>query len=164
MYRTLIKQQVALFPKSINFDYMKIFGDENDSTFMYMNDELMGFVENQTGEGVTSRKVSELYAYSRKMKCMILCSLLVKFNIMMDPSATFVQTLIGLACYAQWLRDKGMKPLNTSGVTASVFYIRQHSSWWAKIRKAINGMSPKEGNLWQLRFLKKDVPFTYFTS
>ena len=38
--------------------------------------------------------------------------------------------------------DKGMQ-LNTCGVTASIFQIHQHRSWWAKIRKAINEVSSK---------------------
>lgn len=107
-----------------------------------MNDKLMGFVDNikKSDREIASRKVSELYAHSRKMKCIMVCSILAN---MMDPSVTFVQTLIGLACYAQGLRDKGMKLLNTFGVTASIFHIRQHGSWWAKIRKAINEVSPK---------------------
>ena len=64
----------------------------------------MGFVDvTKSGRGVTSRKVSELYAHSRKMKCMMICALLVN---MMDPSVTFIQTLIGLAFYAQGLRDR----------------------------------------------------------
>lgn len=61
--RTIIKQQVALFPKSINFDYRQIFGDESGSSFKlnkYMNDELMGFVDDITksdrGLSSTSKK------------------------------------------------------------------------------------------------------------
>ena len=59
----------------------------------------------------------------------------------MDPNVTFMQTLIGLACYAQGLRDKGIKLLNNFGITTSVFHIRQHGSWWAKIRNAIKEIS-----------------------
>ena len=61
-----------------------------------MNDNLMTFVDEITksDRGVNLRHVSVLYAHSRKMKCMI-CSLLAN---MMDPSVTFMQTLIGLAC------------------------------------------------------------------
>ena len=44
----------------------------------------------------------------------MVCAILAN---MMDPSVTFIQTLIELVCYAQGLRDKGMKSLNTLGVT-----------------------------------------------
>ena len=70
--RTLIKQQVALFPKSLNFDYRQLFYDENGSKYnltKYMNDKLMGFMDiTKSNREVASRKVSELYAHSRKMK------------------------------------------------------------------------------------------------
>ena len=87
-----------------------------------MNDELMGFVDSITKSDreIASRKVSELYAHSRKMKSIMVCSILAN---MMDPSVTFVQTLIGLACYVQGLRDKGMKLSNTFGVMASIFLV-----------------------------------------
>ena len=72
--------------------------------------------------------------HSRNTKCMMVCAILAN---MMDTRSCFLQTLIGLACYAQGLRDKGMKVLNASGITSSVSHIREHGSWWAKIRKAI---------------------------
>ena len=124
-----------------------------------MNDELMGFMDDSTksdrGLSSTSKKVSELYAHSRRMKCIMVCAILAN----MDPSVTFMQTLIGLACYAQGLRDKGMKLLNTLGVTASVFHIRQHGSWWAKIRKAINEVSPKA--FWRVTFDNLDFKMKF---
>ena len=91
-----------------------------------LSDELTRFMDDITksGRGLTSIKVGKLYAHSRKKKCMTMCALLAN---MMDPSVTFMQTLIG--CYAQGLRDKEIKLLNTFGVTASVFHILQHGSW-----------------------------------
>lgn len=58
----------------------------------------------------------------------------------MDPWVTFLQTLIGSACYSQGLRDKGFKILN---VFASVFRIRQHGSVWTKSRSALEELSSK---------------------
>ena len=55
----------------------------------------------------------------------------------MDPRNCFVQTLIGLACYAQVFRDKGKQLLNAFGITSSVFHIRKHGSWWARMHDAI---------------------------
>ena len=53
-----------------------------------------------------------------------------------DPNC-FMQTLLGLACYAQDLRDKGFKLLNALGVTCSIFHIRQYDNWWAKMHDAM---------------------------
>ena len=67
---------MALFPKSLNFDYRQLFDDKNDTTLdNYMNNELMGFVNEITksDRGVNSRKISKLYAHSRKMKCVHTC-------------------------------------------------------------------------------------------
>ena len=66
---------------------------------------------------------------------MMVCAIMAN---MMDTRSCLLQTLIGLACYAQGLRDKGMKLLNGFGITSSVSHIREHGSWWAKIRKAID--------------------------
>ena len=67
---------------------------------------------------------------------MMICAIMANN---MDPRKCFLQTLIGLACYAQGLRDKGM---NSFGVTSSIFHIRQHGSFWAKVRKVINELNP----------------------
>ena len=47
------------------------------------------------------------------MKLMMASALL---SNALDPRSCFLQTLIGLACYAQGLRDKGFKILNALGV------------------------------------------------
>ena len=102
--RSLIKHQVTLLPKSLNFDYRQPFGDENDSTFKYMNDELMGFVDNITksDRGLHQEK----WVVCPLKKDEMYHDVFITRN-MMDPSVTFLQTLIGLACYAQGVCDKG---------------------------------------------------------
>ena len=66
----------------------------------------------------------------------------------------FHQTLICLACYAQGLRDKGMKLLNGFGITSSLSHIREHGSWWAKFRKVINEIDVK--SFWKVTFENLD--------
>ena len=66
---------------------------------------------------------------------MMVCALLV--NIM-DHRKCFMQTLVGLGCYAQGLRDKGFKLLNALGVSCSIFHIRKHGNLWACLRLAIS--------------------------
>ena len=68
----------------------------------------------------------------------------------MDPRKCFLQTLVGLACYAQGLRDKGMQLLNCFGVTSSIFHIRQHGSFWAKVRSIIKELNPI--SFWRVTF------------
>ena len=69
---------------------------------------------------------------------------------MMDTRSCFLQALIGLACYSQGIRDKGMKFLNAFGVTSSVSHIREDGSWWAKIRVAINEIDVH--SFWRVTF------------
>ena len=78
---------------------------------------------------------------------------------MVDTKSCFLQTLIGLACYAQGLRDKGMKLLNSFGITSSVSHIREHGSWWAKIRKAINEINIL--SFWRVTFDNLDFKMKF---
>ena len=68
----------------------------------------------------------------------------------MDPRNTFLQTLLGLACYAQGLRDKGFKILNAFGVVCSIFHVRQHGSRWARLRSALSELNPIR--FWRVTF------------
>ena len=87
---------------------------------------------------------------------MMICAIMANN---MDPRDTFMQTLIGLACYAQGLRDKGMKILNAFGVTCSIFHIRQHGSCWAKIRDAVKEINPHA--FWRLTFDNLDFKMKF---
>ena len=69
---------------------------------------------------------------------------------MMDARACFIQTLLGLACYSQGLRDKGIALLNSFGITASAFHTREHGSLWAKLRSAIKEINPRA--FWSVTF------------
>ena len=96
---------------------------------------------------IHTNKCSETHKYDRKLKSMMICAIMANN---MDPRNCFLQTLIGLACYAQGLRDKGMKLLNSFGVTSSVFHIRQHGSFWAKVRSIIKELDPR--SFWRVTF------------
>ena len=84
--------------------------------------------------------------------CMMVCAILANN---MDPRKTFLQTLVGLACYAQGLRDKGMKLLNSFGVTSSIFHIRRHGSY----RSAIKELNP--GAFWRATFDNLDFKIKF---
>ena len=70
---------------------------------------------------------------------MMICAIMANT---VDPRNCFMQTLLGLACYAQGFRDKGIKLLNAFGVTCTAFHVRQHGSWWAKMRDAMKEINP----------------------
>ena len=107
----------------------------------YFDQELLKIVDliTTSDKSIQVKKVSPTHTHGRKLKCMMICALMANN---MDPRKCFLQTLIGLACYAQGLRDKGMKLLNSFGVTSSIFHIRKHGSFWAKVRKVINELNP----------------------
>ena len=81
------------------------------------------------------RKSDKTIQNGKKLKLMMVCALLA--NIM-DHRNCFIQTLIGLGCYAQGLRDKGFKLLNAFGVSCSMFHIRKHGNLWARLCSAIS--------------------------
>ena len=146
-----IRRQVKLFPTSIKFDFRKLFNTINNSCELekYFDTHLLQFVRDVTRSGriMENRNISSKHMHSRNMKCMMVCAILAN---MMDTRSCFLQTLIGLACYAQGLRDKGMKFLNAFGITSSVSHIRDHGNWWAKIRKAIKEIDIQ--SFWRVTF------------
>ena len=123
-----------MFPKSSDYDYRKVFDDKDVSKLQtYFDTELLQ-VLTQITRG-RARKDSTIIDNNKKLKLMMVCALLV--NIM-DHRKCFMQTLVGLGCYAQGLRDKGFKLLNALGVSCSIFHIRKHGNLWARLRSAIS--------------------------
>lgn len=159
--RTMVKRQVKLFPTGIKFDYRKIFDPSNNKSELekYFDTELLQFVNYITlSNRITEQRQnnSDKYRHSRNIKCMMVCAILAN---MMDARSCCLQTLIGLACYAQGLRDKGIKVLNAFGITNSVSHIREHGSWWAKIRKAVNEIDVL--SFWRVTFDNLDFKMKF---
>ena len=130
-----------MLPKSSDFNFRTLFDSINDAYRKYLGDDLVNFVSNITTTDTSfhRKNTSEMYSSEKKMKAMTVCAIL---SNIMDPRCTCLQTLGGLLCYSQGLRDKGMKILNACGVTCSMFHIRQHGSLWARLHKAIREISP----------------------
>ena len=140
--RNMVKRQASLFPESSKFDYRTLFEEGKECSLdKYFDTELLNIVDLVTtsDSNIHTQKTSPSHMHNRKLKCMMICAIMANS---MDPRKCFLQTLIGLACYAQGLRDKGMKLLNSFGVTSSIFHIRQHGSFWAKVRKVIKELNP----------------------
>ena len=140
----LVSNQATLFAKSADFDYRSVFVESADSEGelgKQFDSELMAVVDTITKSNRSSRtqESSDMHCSNRRRKSMMVCAILAN---MMDGRSTFLQTLIGLVCYGQGLRDKGMKFLNAFGVSCSVFHVRKHGSFWANARKAIEEISP----------------------
>ena len=104
----MVKRQGSMFPKSSDYDYRKVFDDKNVSKLQtYFDTELL-----QVLSQITRRKAKNEHTIideKKKLKLMMVCALLVN---LMDHRKCFMQTLVGLGCYAQGLRDKGFKLLN----------------------------------------------------
>ena len=73
-----------------------------------------------------------------------------------------MQTLLGLACYAQGLRDKGIALLSAFGVINSAFHIREHGSLWARLRSAIKETNPLA--FWRITFDNLDFRMKFAKS
>ena len=138
-----------MHPKSKDFDYRKLFQDNvgHEELEKYFDCELMDFIDKITSsDRINSHHCpSDAHKFSRKLKCMMVCS-----TNTMDPRACFMQTLMGLVCYCQGLRDKGIALLNAFGITSSAFHIREHGSLWAKLRTAIKELNPLA--FWRVTF------------
>ncbi len=72
-----------------------------------------------------SQRDAALYPHRRKIKVMTVISLLANTY---DPGCCFFQTLIGLTCYSQGLRDKGFRVLKCSGGYNK--HILYHGAWY----------------------------------
>ena len=55
--------------------------------------------------------------------------------------------------------DKGIALLNSFGVTSSVFQVRQHGSFWAKVRSAIKELNPIA--FWRVTFDNLDFKIKF---
>ena len=122
--RNMVKRQATLLPESSKIDYRTLFEEEKECTLdKYFDRELMG-VDSITTSDWSKHTIttSPTHTHERKLKCAIMAN-------NMDPRKCFLQTLIGLACFAQGLRDKGMKLQNSVGVTSSIFHIGQHGGY-----------------------------------
>ena len=104
----MVKRQGSMFPKSSDYDYRKVFDDKNVSKLQtYFDTELLQVLSQITrGKAKNEHTIID---EKKKLKLMMVCALLVN---LMDHRKCFMQTLVGLGCYAQGLRDKGFKLLN----------------------------------------------------
>ena len=70
----------------------------------------------------------------------------------MNPSAVFLQTLVGLVCYAFGLSDMGFSILNMLGCTHSIDQIGKHGSYWANNQVTSDELQTTEIMFWRVSF------------
>ena len=160
--RSLVKKQCDLLPRTIDFDYRTLNKTDGDSKLeQYFEPELMHIIESSTTadrviDNPNKRNTSEWNTHDRKLKAIMICSLLANLK---DGRNTFLQTLLALYCYGHGLRDKGFKLLNAFGITCSIRHVRDHGARWAKARSAVTELDVKK--FWRLTFDNLDFHMKY---
>ena len=129
--RSLVKKQIASFPKAASFDYRTL---ESSAGLMdeYFEPELVDAITTSD----SSRRSSDMGTGYKKARSRKICMTIALLCNAMDPRCTFVQLLLGLVAYSSGLQDKGFDYLNSFGCVAGVDLVRQHGSLWAKQRSA----------------------------
>ena len=149
---TQIKQQFKLFPSDCsNFDYRSLVHEDNfDKEFSkYMHQELESFLLDATVSETGKHGTSEAHTFKRKLCIRMAIGILC---VAMNPSAVFLQTLVGLVCYAYGLSDMGFSILNMLGCTCSIDQIRKHGSYWANNRVTSDELQATESMFWRVSF------------
>ena len=121
---SMLKEQCTRFSTSSVFDYRTLIKDgyiDDDKMAHIFDHKLVSLIESIT-TSTTSKYTthSKLYSDMRKIRIYMIISLLC---FTLNPSVVFLQTLIGLFCFAYGLRDKGFEILNAFGCTCSIDHI-----------------------------------------
>ena len=148
----LIEEQCKKFPTASNFDYRTLVnsdGSLDEEKFeSFFNSELLNLISKLAKSQKSENKTpSKLYNDMRKLSIFTINSLLCYTK---NPSITFIQTIIGLFCYAYGLRDKRFEILNAFGCSCSVDHIRRHGDYWSSQRSMMDELDSKK--LWRVSF------------
>ena len=138
---SMFKEQCSKFPTTSEFDYRILIKDgilDEDKFNTYFNPELVQLIGNLTKSEISkTAKHSQLYS---DMRIYMIISLLC---YVINPSTVFIQTIIGLFCYAYGLNDKGFEILNAFGCSCSVDHVRRHGEYWASKRCILDELNKK---------------------
>ncbi len=80
----------------------------------------------------------------------------------MNPTSSFLQTLVGLSCFSSGLRDVGFGQLNALGVCCSIDQLRRISRFWAENRDCKEEI-PKD-TLWRVSIDNLEFKFRFAKS
>lgn len=127
-------------------------GEFKESTFSkYMHKKLENLLLLATTSERSPSHLDKgmLHEFRRKLCVRMAISILC---VAMNPSSVFLQTLIGLVCYAYGLSDVGFNVLNMFGCTCSIDLIRKHGAFWAKKRSVSDELALINSNFWRVSF------------
>ena len=94
----LIKKQTSRFPTSRTFDYTQIIKDGSMELSSYFEPQLVQFIDTITKSTNSSKdKSSMLYEDLRRSR---VCMIIALLCFTMNPQCCFIQTIVGLMCYA----------------------------------------------------------------
>ena len=160
--QAMIKEQANKLPSSREFDYRSLLaqngGIDEDKLNSYFNKDLLNLVDTITTSDTSKAGhiPSDLYKDTRRIRVKVAVGLLC---FTMNPTSSFLQTLLGLVCYSYGLRDAGFDILNTCGVTCSIDQIRRHGKYWAKQRNMVEELSTQ--TLWRITIDNLDFKLKY---
>ena len=158
--QVMIKEQANKLPSSREFDYRSLLaqngGIEEDKLNSYFNKDLLNLVDTITHTSKAGHIPPDLYKDTRRIRVKVAVGLLC-FTV--NPTSSFLQTLLGLVCYSNGLRDAGFDILNTCGVTCSIDQIRRHGKYWAKQRNMVEELSTQ--TLWRIAIDNLDFKLKY---
>ncbi len=156
MINLWIKEQISAFPSNTSkFDYRKLLvdGKFNDQVFSrYTHNDLEEFFLSATTVSEKAKghsTVGALHDFRHKLSVRMVIAILC---VAMNPSCVFVQTLVGLVCYAYGLSDLGFSVLNMIGCCCSIDQIRKHGSYWAKNRVTSKELAVTNASFWRVSF------------
>ena len=120
--RKLIMKQCSKLPCAATYDYRNLINSkgslDDEALDQHFNTDLSGFIERVTTSDNSKRTItgSTSYRNLRKLRIRIISLLCMAMN----PTSTFLQTMLGVVAYLYGLRDKGFDMLNAFGIISSV--------------------------------------------
>ncbi len=124
----MLKKQAKQFPTSQKFDFRTLRNATNvldlESLDQYFNEELIEVIKCITqADSEKEGSHSALYKTKKNLRIRMIIGMLC---MTMNPQCCFIQTALGLICYAYGLREAGFDMLNAAGCTCSMDHVRQH--------------------------------------
>ena len=134
--RKLITKQCSKLPCAATYDYRSLINSkgslEDEALDQHFNKELSDFIERVTTSDNSKQRTATgntSYRNLRRLRIRMIISLCMAMN----PTNTFLQTMLGVVAYLYGLRDKGFDILNAFGIS-SVDQVRKHGTFWSKKR------------------------------
>ena len=154
----MIHQQVKYFTKEQrDLDYRTIFhkckshpDGKIDNMYIlhqYLHPPLVRFIEEITGVNSSQDSSQPLTLHKQQLKILTIIALLCNVR---NWQSILLQTVLGLAAYANGLRDKGFQLMNMFGVVCGIRHLREEAAKWSNKRKCIDEINMQ--SFWRVTF------------